>query len=429
MQTVSSSRGLGDLALATAWSLWTELGVSGWERRHQSEAIDVEPLILFTAWLGELDHRLLEESLDWCISNARFVSATRFRGLLKRVDPVVGEAFGDYSATVTAKVLKIRWPGEGKALRFTPSGKSEAPNLERAGLLQLRLRALFGVGTRAEVLRLLLMDVPRGWSAAELARESGYAKVNVAAALDVLALAGTIRVEKSGNQFRYRLGKGPQLVELAGPLPSFQPDWSARFAVMLPLTRLKLERGQGEGMARAAQVVGVLRQIEKPLTRLGLLDLVPTPGRPEFNQEFDLWSEQLLSYWAGQDVPAGPNDAVFDVHRTDIAWKATVREPGRSPRPLTLPVWEDLYKDHPRSDSMIADDSSGAFLLAHELMRRAYGRTGRAIEPFRYQPEVIAFAEQQLRTIPRGQSRTFSDVYMRLWRAERMGRLSSATGG
>jgi hypothetical protein len=424
MQTVSSSGRLRNLALSTAWSLWTELGLSGWERRHQSEAVDLEPLIQFTAWLGRLDHRLLDESLDWCITNARFVSATRLRSLLKRADPEVVEAFGDYSATVASKVPKTRWPGEGKARRLVPSGKSEVPGLERPALLQLRLRALFGVAARAEVLRLLVIDAPRGWSAAELALESAYAKVNVAAALDLLALTGIVRIEKLGIQFRYRLGKGPQLIELAGPAPCFQPDWGSRFAVMLHLIRLELDGSAGEGMVRAANLVAILRQIESPIARLGLTDLMPSPGRPEFNQEFDLWSEQLLSYWAGQEPPVGPADAVYEVRRTSNAWEASVSEPGSPGRPLTLPEWEDLYKEHPRSDPMIADDSSGALLLAHELMRRAFARRGVTIEPFRYQPEAIAFAEQQLRTIPRGQSRIFSDGFLRLWRAERLGRAS-----
>ena len=429
MQTASSSGRLSGLALATAWSLWTELGISGWERRHPNEAVDLEPLILFSAWLGRLDYRLLDESLDWCVANSRFVSATRLRGLLKQANPDVADAFGDYAATVESKVPKANWPGQGKARRLMPSGKSQVPKLEQPALLQLRLRALFGVASRAEVLRLLLIDAPRGWSGADLARESAYAKVNVAAALDLLELTGVVRIEKSGTQFRYRLGRGPQLVDLAGPVPSFQPDWSARFAVMLHLVRLEHDRKAGEGMVRAANLVAILRQIEEPIARLGLSDLVPAPGRPEFSQEFDVWSEELLSYWAGLERAEGEAEAAYEVRRSDIAWEATVHEPDRPPRPLTLPDWEDLYKEHPRSDSIISDDSSGALLLAHELMRRAHARKGIALEPFRYQPEVMALAQQHLRTIPRGQSSTFSEGFLRFWRAERLGRMGFAAAG
>ena len=427
MQTASSSARLSSLALATAWSMWTELGISGWERHHPDEAVDLEPLIQFSARLGPFDYRLLDESLDWCITNSRFASATRLRGLLKQADPDVADAFGDYAATVEAIVPKANWPGQGKARRLVPSGKSQVPNLEQPALLQLRLRALFGVASRAEVLRLLLIDVPRGWSAADLARESAFAKVNVAAALDLLELTGVVRVEKAGTQFRYRLGRGPQLAELAGPMPSFQPDWSARFAVMLHLVRLEHDGAAGEGMVRAANLVAVLRQIEKPIARLGLSDLVPHPGRPEFSQEFDAWSEQLLSYWAGLERAEGVEEATYEVRRSDSAWEAVIHEPDRPPRPLTLPDWDDLYKEHPHSDSTISDDSSGAPVLAHELIRRAHARAGTSIEPFRYQPEVLAFASQHLRTIPKGQSRTFSEAFLRFWRAERLGRMGFAS--
>ena len=110
MQTVSSRQHLRELALDISWSLWTELGLSGWERRHQLEGVDLEPLVLFSAWLGRHDHRLRDESLDWCLANMRFVSGTRLRGLLKRADDGVVERFGDYSATVASKAPNANWP-------------------------------------------------------------------------------------------------------------------------------------------------------------------------------------------------------------------------------------------------------------------------------------------------------------------------------
>jgi len=427
MQAVSSRGRLREFALDISWSLWSELGLSGWERRHQLEGVDLEPLILFSAWLGRHDHRLRDESLDWCLTNMRFVSATRLRGLLKRADNEIVECFGDYSATVASKAPNANWPGGGKPWRFVPSQKSTVPDLTRAALLQLRLRALFGVGSRAELLRLLLIDMPRGWSAGELARETGYAKVNVAATLDSLTLTGVVRIEKSGTQFRYRFAKASQLIELAGPVPSFQPDWSARFSVMVNLLLWELEPPARQSLVRASNAVRLLRQIEKPLARVGLHSLVPAAGRPEFNDEFDIWSKQLLAYWAGFRDPVDANETVYEVRRSENAWQATIREPNRAPKPLTLPEWEELYKEHARSDSMIADDSTGALLLAHDLMRRAYARSGITLEPFGFQPELIVFANDQLRTIARGQSRAFSDGFLRLWRAERLGRTSAMT--
>jgi hypothetical protein len=98
----SFSKQLQEHALDLVWSLWAELGVSGWTRRHVSHAIDPEPLILFTAFLGDADPRLRDEATDWCIAYGRYVSAARLRNLLIGEESTVREAFGEFAATVNA---------------------------------------------------------------------------------------------------------------------------------------------------------------------------------------------------------------------------------------------------------------------------------------------------------------------------------------
>src|SRR6202165_4465215 len=90
------------LALDLAWSLWAELGVDGAVRRHDWQAIDLEPLIIFTAHLGAADNRLRASTIDWCIANARFASAFRLRNLALQPSPVRREPFGRYGARVKA---------------------------------------------------------------------------------------------------------------------------------------------------------------------------------------------------------------------------------------------------------------------------------------------------------------------------------------
>src|SRR5438128_8988025 len=67
MSKTSSSEQIREHILDLVWSLWAELGVSSWIRRHQQWAIDPEPLILFTVQIGDADRRLRDEALDWCI--------------------------------------------------------------------------------------------------------------------------------------------------------------------------------------------------------------------------------------------------------------------------------------------------------------------------------------------------------------------------
>jgi hypothetical protein len=177
-----------NLALETVWSLWSEAGLSGWARHHADTAIDVEPLIIATAWLGQFDARLLEEAFDWCVLNSRFVSAVRLRNLLATVNDPVRNAFGAFSATVRSR-KKVSWPGTGRTLELSVTHRSTVPDLRRPALLQLRLRAVFGVTARAEILRRMLPEPSRFFGIAELALHAAYGKDNVADALDLLSLA------------------------------------------------------------------------------------------------------------------------------------------------------------------------------------------------------------------------------------------------
>src|SRR5260370_7030789 len=79
---------------STLRSLWAELGVDGAARRHDWQAIDLEPLIIFTAHLGGADSRLRASTIDWCITNARFASAFRLRHLAERAGAATRPAFG-----------------------------------------------------------------------------------------------------------------------------------------------------------------------------------------------------------------------------------------------------------------------------------------------------------------------------------------------
>jgi hypothetical protein len=206
-------------------------------------------------------------------------------------------------------------------------------------------------------------------------------------------------------------------------VPFFQPDWSARFAVIAELIRLEQSPTIKNLTAHAAQRVSALRRIQPRLAQLGFSRLVPQPGDSEFSDKFDRWSNQLLSYWAGQLCSGDPSEVQYEVRRHESAWEATIRERDRPERPLTLPAWDDLYREMPRSDNLFSDDSTGAFELAHELLSRAFLRVDFQLEAFHFQPEVRVFAEEQLRSMPKGSARTFGEGFLRFWRAERVARM------
>ncbi len=136
-----------------AWSLWTELGVAGVVRQHESCLIALEELIVLTAIIADADPRLCDEALDWCSRYHHFVSISRLKTLIKCFGESVSQPFSAFAATLNS-VSMADWPLETGAipLKFKPSGKSQPPQCELPALLSLRLRALFGVGARADLI-------------------------------------------------------------------------------------------------------------------------------------------------------------------------------------------------------------------------------------------------------------------------------------
>ncbi len=284
-------------AVDLAWSLWAELGVSGWRRMHSSHSIDPELLILFTSFLRDADPRLRDESTDWCIRYGRYVSAARLKNLLAKESPDVKAAFGEVAATVNAH-SGLRWPGPTQPRRFQRTGRSEVPDFRRPSLIVLRTRALFGVGARAEIVRAFVADPSMSFSAADLADEAGYTKRNVAEALDALRMAGLLEAVPVRNQVRYRLGRAEELVRLLGELPSSFPRWRSTFRILERL--LEISR-RGEKLAPAVRAVEVTKALHDLEADLRVVR-VPGPGRDVGEQDhwdmLERWAVEITKVWA-----------------------------------------------------------------------------------------------------------------------------------
>jgi hypothetical protein len=228
MAMPSSSKPRREL-VALAWSLWAELGVSGWERRHRKWFIDPEPLIIFTSWLGDEDARLRDEATDWCIRYGSWVSATRLANLLDGHEGA-RERFGELAATV-ARHSSIRWRGATTARPYEPTDKSRLVSFDAPSLVSLRLRALLGVGARAEIVRQCLSAAPLPRSASDFVDDAGFMKRNIADALEALRLGGALEAMRRQNKVTYRLRQQGAWHDLLGELPRIWPRWTS----LLPL--------------------------------------------------------------------------------------------------------------------------------------------------------------------------------------------------
>lgn len=302
------SEELQDRALDLAWSLWAEMGVSGWTRQRTSAAIDPEALIIFTAALGDADPRLRDEATDWCIRYGRFVATTRLKNLLSRQPEHVRTAFGEFAATV-ADHSPHRWPLATEPRRYQPTGRSRIDDFQRPSLIALRLRALFGVTARAEIVRMFLAELADSMTASELAPEAGYTKRNVAESLDALRRAGLLEVGEVRNQLQYRLARKSELTALVGGLPKDFPRWHSFFAVLLRLLEFASTSQRLKPDVLTVEVHRVLSDLAPDLQSAGLRSPQLEPEDRDLWPRFTRWAIGLAESSASGEVNGGRGSA------------------------------------------------------------------------------------------------------------------------
>jgi hypothetical protein len=275
---------LDEYLLELLWGSWAELGVSGWARRHTEIAIDPEPLILFTAVLTDADPRLSDETTDWCIKYGRYISGARLRNLLRSKPPEVHAAFGTYAATVRVHGGPS-WLGATEPRPYRPTKRSSIEHFDRAALVSLRLRGLFGVSARAELLRIFLADPQGTYTAAELAIETSFTRRSVADALEALMMSGLLRTLPVRNQLVYELVDPLRLLDLVGDRPLVFPRWDSLFNVLYEIRQTVRQTEDSSGLhVRAIEARNLLQVIERDLHHANLAaPSVPKPSTATWN--------------------------------------------------------------------------------------------------------------------------------------------------
>src|ERR1700674_5868219 len=392
------------LALDLAWSLWAELGVDGAARRHDWQAIDLEPLIIFTAQLGGADSRLRASTIDWCITNSRFASAFRLRHLAERASAATQAAFGRYSATVRAHA-KAPWPGEGDPLTLFHPERIGSPDLRRPSLVQLRLRALVGVSARAEVLKLMLADPERPRPASTLAEDAAYGKGSI------------VQVQPHANRLLYRLARPGELAQTLQWLPSVFPDWWPIFSVVEALT--SYAHALVPATSRLAALQKLLQQIDHDLHRLGIAEHVPRAVVPASVAEFEHWALDFMAEQAGHIQAAGAaREVSYVIHHLSFGgWLGTINVAGRQPRRF------DSEHGH-------LEEATGAAELVYLMFKNVVGkrhRRGEALTADDALLQVISreFAKELVSPMRGGQEATFTAEFVRRWHENRRQRLGA----
>ena len=293
-----SSLRLESQAVELAWSLWAGLGIPAWVGHHESQAIDPEHLILFTAFLRDDDPRLRDEATTWCVHFGRYLSTVRFRNLLMTEAPTVRSAFGEFSATINAH-SRLALPAATTPRAYRPTAGPSLSEFDQHSQVALRLRAAFGVNARAEILRILLAEAAgHGRSVADMATEAGFTKRNIADACVALEMGSVLLETRVRNQFRYRLRDSEAFKRFLGSVPDAFPPWRSVFHVV---ERLLETVRSAESLPAQVQQIEALKVVDELTGDLQIARVYPPQlKRPAFDawSAFTDWAIHLVSDWA-----------------------------------------------------------------------------------------------------------------------------------
>ncbi len=233
-------RELLEITLQFLWGEWSSIGVAGSidNSKTSKRVIDPEPLVLFSLSVCRYDPRLYDEIMDWLNLNGQFINIQRLIKLQKKYQFNSGPQISAAAEFLSKKKeYRLKWEkltslyksSELENLFSTISGKelpvkkpdpvflkkgivrntlklrgysSEFPTTGIPSLL-LRMRALFGVNSRAEIITLL--GSQHEIFPAEAARQAVYEKRSVQSVLIELQKSGILESYSSGKEKYYRL--------------------------------------------------------------------------------------------------------------------------------------------------------------------------------------------------------------------------------
>jgi hypothetical protein len=402
-------------------SLWAELGLEGAPRHHDWQAIDLEPLVVFTAMVAH--GALRSRTLAWCSVNSRHVSPARLNRFAWELGQTTAPSFKRYAAALRKRPRRSR--------------VRTSPDLRRPSLLQLRLRALVGVTARAEVLRLLLAAPDEGQSPAAMVRAVGCGSSGLTQALDMLTAAGVATARSEGKQVRYRLCRQSELAQALSGMPARFPDWPATFRVVGAILDYakKTAGGSAPRVPAAAAAVDSIR---------GEIASLPDATRPPWVTDeasvaaFERWALSFLAALAGEPaLQPTKREVTYTVHRLLLGgWIATVKEQGDQPRPLALSDGPEL-KPERRAKRRLKLDELGAAaeviesilydIRSRELQRHRGSVVPRDAVSDAHLPAMSRdFAAELLRPMHKGQAATFTEEFLERWSTNRRARFSAA---
>lgn len=288
-----------------AWSQWAQIGVSAHITRRDLWAIDPEGLVLFSFFTARHDVRLFDEVLDWLALNGDLISLQRLRNIWRRwsMEPDLLEAAIKWAKKANPS---LPWKAQRRQKdashqnvtlfhradvglrqvdgmfleygyvrpRVEASGKSQRPDSSAPAALAFKLRLLFGVGARSEVIRFLLTSSDVFIPTLQIAEVTAYSKRVVRDVANALVEARAFRSSHQGNEHLFGASREAWIGLLRIPeaeWPRFA-DWTRVFHVLIRILRWIEgdESSERTDYLRASEAAELVRVLEPDLMRLGV---------------------------------------------------------------------------------------------------------------------------------------------------------------
>lgn len=223
--------------LDLVWKQWTHLGIYSDVKNPGLWIIDPEALLLFTLEIGRYDARLYDEVLSWLVENEQMINAQRLQNIMK-ADENIDKTLIAAAASIllrnnrSAKWKKLSanknknkkplflsqdaeglpvwgekdedyihhgWIRPNLALRKI-SGKID---LFRLSNLVIRLRYLFGINLRAELVVYLLTH--EAGNPTEISKKIYYSQPTIKQVCDEIEKSGMALMTPSGREIKITL--------------------------------------------------------------------------------------------------------------------------------------------------------------------------------------------------------------------------------
>lgn len=298
-----------DVVLDFLWKQWSMLGIAGYGEGTDNRIIDPEALLCYTCIMGRYEPRLFDEAADWLRENGGLLHLSRLKALSSLSELECNRTLSALSLHLEKKAGTQKWKAlilapvsSGTAMPFFESagtingsmkldrhfesqgwargefgfsGKSGRAQGNGSSGLLIRLRSLFGVNARADILAYLLAR-EEGHPHA-IARQTHYFAKTVQDALVQMRDSGLIHVRNEAGKKIYGLDRSawkPLLFPDSDP-PFFM-DWPTLFIQFILLDKALAEVTSGEASTvfMAARLKSWSREAVPRLTSAGLIQLI-----------------------------------------------------------------------------------------------------------------------------------------------------------